>query len=97
MIAFYCDVLGCVIERESSPEFGLVQLRAGDALIDIVAVDGELGRMGGAAPGTEGRNLDHFCVRVDPFDEEEIRRHLARFDVVGSKTETRYCDDAEAT
>lgn len=93
MVAFYCDVLGCIVERETSPELGLIQLRAGDALIDVVAVDSELGRMGGAAPGKEGRNVDHFCVRVDAFDEQAIRRHLARFDVVGSKLETRYGAD----
>jgi len=90
MIGFYCDVLGCVVERRSSPEVGLVQLRAGDSLIDIVAVDSEIGRMGGAAPGNEGRNMDHFCVRVEPFNEETIREHLAQHGVVGSKLETRY-------
>lgn len=90
MAAFYCDVLGCTVERKSSPEFGLVQLRAGDSLIDIVAVDSELGRMGGVAPGKEGRNMDHFCVRLEGFDEKVIREHLAGFDVVGSKLESRY-------
>jgi catechol 2,3-dioxygenase-like lactoylglutathione lyase family enzyme len=90
MIAFYCDVLGCVVERRSSPEFGLVQLRAGDSLIDIVAVGSETGRTGGAAPGKEGRNMDHFCVRVEPFKEEVIREHLARYGVAGGKLETRY-------
>ena len=90
MIEFYCDVLGCVVERKSSPEFGLTQLRAGDSLIDIVAVESEIGRMGGAAPGKDGRNMDHFCVRLEPFDEEPIREHLERYGVVGSKLETRY-------
>ncbi len=69
MIQFYCDVLGCIVERELSPEFGLVQLRAGNALIDLVSVDGELGRLGGSAPGKEGRNMDHFCVRLEIFDD----------------------------
>ncbi len=90
MIKFYCDALRCVVERRSSPEFGIVQLRAGDSLIDIVAVDSEIGRMGGAAPGKEGRNMDHFCVRLEPFKEEAIRAHLAQHGVVGSKLETRY-------
>jgi len=90
MIGFYCDVLRCVVERRSSPEIGLVQLRAGDSLIDIVAVDSEIGRKGGAAPGKQGRNMDHFCVRVEPFKEEAIRAHLAQYGVVGSKLETRY-------
>ena len=90
MIKFYCSVLGCVVERQSSPEFGLVQLRAGDSLIDILRVDSELGRMGGAAPGKERRNMDHFCVRLEPCKEETIREHLAQHGVVGSKLETRY-------
>ncbi len=90
LVGFYCNVLGCTVERRSSPEFGMVQLRAGAALIDIVTVDSELGRMGGAAPGKDGRNMDHFCVRVDPFSEEVIREDLAQHGVVGSTLETRY-------
>ncbi|GAC1328108.1 MAG: hypothetical protein NVSMB28_24900 [Collimonas sp.] len=54
-----------------------MQLRAGSAMLDLVPVDGKLGSAGGAAPGKEGRNLDHFCFRVDPFDEAAIRTHLA--------------------
>ena len=90
MIDFYREVLGCVVERRSSPEFGLIQLRAGDSLIDIVAVDSEIGRMGGAAPGKEGRNVDHFCVRLESFDVQAIREHLSRYGVSGSKLEMRY-------
>ena len=72
LIDFYCDVIGCTRERETSPEFGLTQLRAGNALIDIVDVNGELGQKGGAAPGTSGNNLDHFCLQIDGFDESEL-------------------------
>ncbi|MCL1634142.1 VOC family protein [Luteimonas sp. SX5] len=75
MQAFYCDVLGCSVERDQA-EIGLLQLRAGSSLIDLVPVDGKLGRMGGAAPGAEGRNLDHLCLRVDPFDRDAIVAHL---------------------
>jgi catechol 2,3-dioxygenase-like lactoylglutathione lyase family enzyme len=75
MIAFYCDILGCTLERRRD-DIGLVQLRAGRSLIDLVAVDGKLGRQGGAAPGREGRNLDHLCLRIDPFDGEAIRAFL---------------------
>ena len=89
LIEFYCTVLGCTVEGRSAPEIGLVQLRAGDALIDIVAVESEIGRMGGAAPGKEGRNMDHFCVRLETFDEQAIREHLAKHGVTGSKLEQR--------
>ena len=90
MIAFYCDVLGCTVEREASAEMGLTQLRAGSALIDIVSVDGLLGRRGGAPPGEGGRNMDHFCVFLENFDEATIRAHLDKFNVQGSDLEQRY-------
>jgi catechol-2,3-dioxygenase len=76
MLNFYMDVLNCSLERETSPELGLTQLRAGTSLIDIVAVDSELGRMGGAATGVSGHNLDHFCLRLKSISEADIRQYL---------------------
>jgi len=75
MIDFYCQVLGCTVEWRR-PDLGLVHLRAGNAMIDLVPVTGELGRKGGAAPGPEGRNLDHVCLRVSPFDADAIVAYL---------------------
>ena len=75
MMAFYQDVLGCPVEKIQE-DLGLYQLRAGSALIDLVPINGPLGRKGGAAAGVEGRNLDHFCLRVDPFDADAIIAHL---------------------
>jgi catechol 2,3-dioxygenase-like lactoylglutathione lyase family enzyme len=75
MIGFYCDVLGCTVHWRR-PDLGLVHLRAGNVMIDLVPVDGQLGRKGGAAPGPEGRNMDHFCVRVAPFEVDDIVQHL---------------------
>ena len=75
MVRFYGEVLGCPVHRVDE-KIGLVQLRAGRSLIDLVPVDSEIGRAGGAAPGREGRNLDHFCLRVDPWDAEAIRADL---------------------
>ncbi|MGK6307540.1 VOC family protein [Variovorax sp. DT-64] len=89
MLGFYCDVLGCTVERRQDA-IGLIQLRAGRSIVDLVPVDGELGRAGGAPPGREGRNLDHFCLRVDPFDEAAIRSHLAAHGVQAGPTEARY-------
>lgn len=89
MLDFYCRVLGCIIERKQD-EIGLVQLRAGRSLIDLIPVDGPLGRAGGAAPGAEGRNLDHLCLRVDPFDEAAIRAHLSAHGVAAGETASRY-------
>jgi catechol 2,3-dioxygenase-like lactoylglutathione lyase family enzyme len=89
MLAFYCGVLGCTVERRQDA-IGLVQLRAGRSLLDLVPVTGRLGQAGGAAPGREGRNLDHFCFRVEPFDEEAIRGRLQAHGVRAGPLEQRY-------
>lgn len=94
MIRFYCDALGCAIERRQD-EIGLVQLRAGSALVDLVPVDGRLGRPGGAAPGREGRNVDHICFRVEPFDEAAIRTQLAAHGASCGPLESRYGAEGE--
>lgn len=87
--AFYCGVLGCSFEKWQEP-LGLLQLRAGSALIDLVALDGALGRLGGAAPGREGRNVDHFCLRIETFDEPALRAHLAAHGVDAGEVVERY-------
>ena len=89
MLHFYGDVLGCPVEKRQD-DIGLVQLRAGGALIDLVPIDGQLGQAGGAAPGPEGRNLDHFCLSVEPFDEPAIRAHLQAHGVQAGETAARY-------
>lgn len=80
-IAFYGDVLGCHVERQRG-HLGPVHLRAGASMIDLVAVDGTLGARGGAAAGTQGRNVDHLCLRIEPFDEAALVAHLAGFGIV---------------
>jgi glyoxylase I family protein len=94
MIAFYTQALGCTVERRQD-EIGLVQLRAGSCLVDLVAIDGKLGREGGAPPGVGGRNVDHICFRVEPFDEAAIRAHLARHGVTAGPLESRYGAEGE--
>ena len=89
MLRFYCDALGCTIERRQD-EIGLVQLRAGRSRIDLIPFDGKLGKVGCAAPGKDARNLDHFCLRVEPFDEGEIRRQLAHHGVTAGDIVSRY-------
>ena len=93
-LAFYRDVLGCGVARRQN-EIGLVQLRAGRSLIDLVPVDGVLGCAGGAAPGVEGRNVDHFCVRVEPFDEAAIHAHLHAHAVDAGAVERRFGAEGE--
>ena len=94
MLRFYVDALGCTLERRQDA-LGLVQLRAGRALIDLVPVDGPLGRAGGAPPGSEGRNLDHFCLRVEPFDPTALREHLAAHGASAGAVESRYGAEGE--
>jgi catechol 2,3-dioxygenase-like lactoylglutathione lyase family enzyme len=94
MLRFYCDVLGCEIARRNE-ELGLIHLRAGDALIDLVDLQGKLGSAGGAAPGKEGRNMDHFCLRIEPFDEQEIRSHLERHGCSAGPVEKRFGAEGE--
>jgi glyoxylase I family protein len=94
MITFYTQVLGCTIEKRQEA-IGLIQLRAGASLVDLVPVDGKLGRTGGAAPGKEGRNVDHFCFRVDGFDEGGILAWLAAHGVQAGPAESRYGAEGE--
>jgi glyoxylase I family protein len=94
MIGFYTQALGCTVERRQD-EIGLVQLRAGNSLVDLVPVSGKLGREGGAAPAREGRNVDHVCFRVEPFDEVAIRAHLAAHGVTAGPVQSRYGAEGE--
>ncbi|MNC73272.1 hypothetical protein D3C75_1244440 [compost metagenome] len=57
-------------------DLGMVHLATGTAMIDLVTLDGPLGQPGGAAPGAEGRNLHHFCLRIEPFDEAALTAYL---------------------
>lgn len=94
MLRFYGDVLGCTVER-CQDAIGLVQLRAGRSMLDLVPVSGKLGAMGGAPPGREGRNLDHFCFRVEPFDEATIRATLAAHGIEAGPSEPRFGAEGE--
>jgi catechol 2,3-dioxygenase-like lactoylglutathione lyase family enzyme len=89
MTRFYCEVLGAghVAYRA---EFGMTHLRAGSAMIDLVAVDGPLGKAGGAAPGTQGRNMDHLCLRIEPFDRDGVVAHLQEHGVKVGEIRNRF-------
>ena len=104
MMDWYGRVLGCQPVRIRE-DLGLYQLRAGSAMLDLVPVDGKLGSAGGAAPGKEGRNLDHFCLRIEPWDGDAILAELDRLEVAHGPVEQRfgaegdgpsiYCTDPE--
>ena len=90
MLDFYCNVLGCTVERETSKELGLTQLRAGAALIDLVTIDGKLGQLGGGAPTPKDNNLDHFCLQLKSISENAILEHLKAHGIPVGEFDERY-------
>jgi catechol 2,3-dioxygenase-like lactoylglutathione lyase family enzyme len=80
-VAFYSSVLGCEVVR-TRDDLGLIHIRAGAAMIDLISIDGRLGRVGGIGPAATGRNVDHLCLRIEPFIEEELTRHLKQHGIV---------------
>jgi glyoxylase I family protein len=93
-LAFYIGVLGCEMEKRQE-HIGLYQIRAGDSLIDLLPVDEPLGSKGGAAPGEQGRNVDHFAIQIAPFDEPAIRAHLAAHAIGVDEFAQRYGAEGE--
>ena len=77
---FYASVLGCVAVLRRD-DLGLVHLRAGASMLDLISIDGKLGKNGGDPPGAHGKNVDHLCLRVEPFDEAMLIQHLQRFNL----------------
>jgi len=90
MLGFYCDVLGCKIERKNSRKLGLTQLRAGNALIDLVRVDSQIGKLGGGPPSKTENNLDHFCLQLKLITEKNIKTHLELHKITVGKFADRY-------
>jgi glyoxylase I family protein len=74
MARFYCEALGCTVEKEQA-DIGLTQLRAGRSMIDLLAVGSTIDRADSGTPG-EGRNMDHLCLRVEPYDSAQLVAHL---------------------
>jgi catechol 2,3-dioxygenase-like lactoylglutathione lyase family enzyme len=93
-LGFYRDVLGLEVDWDR-PELGLTHVRAGPQMIDLVTLDGKLGRLGGPGAGEQGRNLDHFALQVRPFDEAAIRAHLAAHDIAVVEEGPRYGADGD--
>ena len=79
--AFYRDVLGCQEERRVE-RISLVQMRAGESLIDLILAD--------SPPDAARGNMDHFALRIDPFDETDLRRHLEAHGVAVGEIVSRY-------
>ena len=93
-LQFYCEVLGCHEERRLA-DLGLVQLRAGRSMIDLVDISAPLGRQGGAAPAHDGRNMDHLALRLEHFEPAALQGHLKRHGIDPGDIATRYGAEGE--
>jgi catechol 2,3-dioxygenase-like lactoylglutathione lyase family enzyme len=90
---FYCDVLGCRVDREL-PDYGMLQLRAGKSLIDLVDTGSEEGAWG-RPPVEGGRNMDHVCLATRGFRAQEMHAHLASHGVEIVEEGVRYGADGD--
>lgn len=89
LVAFYRDVLGCPVEREQ-PHIGLTQLRAGRSLIDVLEAAPRDGAAPADAPESDARNVDHFCLTIDPFDPAGLRGYLLSQGLAPGEVAMRY-------
>jgi glyoxylase I family protein len=64
---FYTRILGMVEERRLDV-IGLIQLRAGASMVDLVPAD--------PPPDFSLRNVDHVCLGVDAADMEAMVHYL---------------------
>jgi catechol 2,3-dioxygenase-like lactoylglutathione lyase family enzyme len=94
MVKFYGEVLGCTVAKVQE-KLGLTHLRAGSAMIDLITLDGPLGKEGGAGPGAEGRNVDHLCLRIATFDAAALKAHLAAHGVTPGAIGGRFGAEGE--
>ena len=73
--AFYTQVLGCTVDN-ALPQYGMLQLRAGASLIDLVDIGSSEGAW--AKPDVSGgRNMDHVALATGPWDRDALHAHLA--------------------
>jgi glyoxylase I family protein len=91
MTRFYRDVLGCALEKEQR-DLGLIQLRAGRSLIDLLQVGGRIDRPESGVPGA-GKDMDHICLRIEPFDADALEAWLTECGVQIGEQGTRYGAD----
>lgn len=89
LAAFYVEAMGCTLVRDR-PDLGLTHLRAGNAMIDIVSIDGPLGAKGVSLAAGPGRNVDHLCLRIHPFDFADLKAHFEKFGIAVAPPQIRF-------
>jgi glyoxylase I family protein len=67
MLAFYTDIIGLSEERRID-QIGLIQLRAGQSMIDLVPAE--------TASDDKSRNVDHVCLGIEAADLSAIAHYL---------------------
>jgi len=91
MISFYCFILGYKVQRDHLNESGLIELNAGESMIDLFDISSKnLNVSKKTQCEKDIKNLDHFCILLDNFDEVEIKVHLKNFGVKCSDIEMSY-------
>ncbi len=90
LVSFYCDVLGCSLERRSATVEGLVHLRAGSSFVDIMQGGDDYD-----PPQERSGNLDHLCLQVQSFTEAEMTDYLSRHGVDIGEFGQRFGSDGE--
>ena len=90
MLKFYCGALGCTVAKRNE-RLGLIHLRAGRTMIDLVDIRGGTERAGsGTAPDRQRPNMDHFCLRIEPFDVERLSAHFKSHGLEPGELRTRF-------
>ncbi len=84
MLPFYRDVLGFELAlRQEGGKFA--QLRAGAAIVDMLEHRGTPTDDPDSAARDNERNMDHFALRLESFEEEKLRQHLAQSGIDAGK------------
>ncbi len=81
MLNFYCNLLGCKLEKQQ-PAIKLTQLRAGICIIDLIEVDRQV--------SDEQTNMDHFCLQIKNFHYEALKNFLTKNGIAVSSYGKRY-------
>jgi len=91
MISFYCFILGYKVGRDNLKESGLIELSAGESMIDLFDVSSDnISIEKTIQCDKDIKNLDHFCILLESFDETDIKVHLKNFGVSCSDVEMNY-------
>ena len=86
---FYVNLLGCSVAKVNE-KYSMIHLRTGTSLIDLVDINGVLGKAGGEAPDCKRPNVDHFCLRIDPFDAKALCTYFADHGIEVESPMVRY-------